>query len=83
MAATGTAPEFVAMDNEPDLWGDTHYDVHPKCPTYEEILAEYLQYAPLVKRRPSGRHDRARPVLLVRLLAASRPDRTTVASPTS
>jgi hypothetical protein len=49
MAASGTTPEFVAMDNEPDLWGDTHYDVHPTCPTYEEILAKYLQYAPLAK----------------------------------
>ena len=34
--------EFIAMDNEPDLWGNTHYDVHPTCPTYEEILDKYL-----------------------------------------
>ena len=33
------------MDNEPELWGDTHYDVHPTCPTYEEILDKYLTYA--------------------------------------
>ena len=33
------------MDNEPDLWGYTHYDVHPECPTYEEILDKYLAYA--------------------------------------
>ena len=33
------------MDNEPELWGFTHYDVHPECPTYEEILDKYLTYA--------------------------------------
>ena len=33
------------MDNEPELWGHTHYDVHPACPTYEEILDRYLTYA--------------------------------------
>jgi hypothetical protein len=49
MAASGATPDFVAMDNEPDLWGDTHYDVHPQCPTYDEILDKYLTYAPLVR----------------------------------
>jgi Glycoside hydrolase family 44 len=49
MAASGATPDFVAMDNEPDLWGDTHYDVHPKCPTYEEILDKYLTYAVVAK----------------------------------
>ena len=48
LVAAGAVPEFVAMDNEPDLWGDTHYDVHPACPTYEEILTKYLQYATVV-----------------------------------
>jgi hypothetical protein len=49
MAASGTTPEFLAMDNEPDLWGDTHYDVHPICPTYDEILEKFLEYAPIAK----------------------------------
>ena len=44
--------EFVAMDNEPDLWGHTHYDVHPDCPTYEEILDKYLRVR---RRRPRRR----------------------------
>lgn len=48
LVAAGAEPEYVAMDNEPDLWGDTHYDVHPECPTYEEILATYLEYADVV-----------------------------------
>ena len=40
------------MDNEPELWGYTHYDVHPECPTYEEILDKYLTYA---TAHPRGR----------------------------
>jgi hypothetical protein len=35
---------FLAMDNEPELWGYSHYDVHPNCTTYSEILAKYIQY---------------------------------------
>ena len=45
----GLGPTFIAMDNEPDLWGSTHYDIHPDCPTYEEILATYLSYASAIR----------------------------------
>ena len=38
----GVDVEFIAMDNEPDIWGVTHYDVHPECATYEEILDKYI-----------------------------------------
>lgn len=40
---------FVAMDNEPELWGYTHYDVHPGCTTYDEILEKYLIYTEAVQ----------------------------------
>ena len=40
---------FFAMDNEPDLWGFTHYDVHPNCSTYDEIRDKYLEYATAVR----------------------------------
>jgi len=40
---------FLAMDNEPELWGYTHYDVHPSCTTYDEILSRFLQYAAAVR----------------------------------
>ena len=40
---------FFAMDNEPELWGYTHYDVHPTCTTYDEILNKYLEYAAAVR----------------------------------
>jgi hypothetical protein len=49
LVADGHAPRFIAMDNEPDLWGFTHYDVHPDCPTYEEILDTYLRHATAVR----------------------------------
>jgi hypothetical protein len=40
---------FIAMDNEPELWGHTHYDVHPNCTTYQEILDKYIEYAGAVR----------------------------------
>lgn len=45
LLAEGFDIGYIAMDNEPELWGSTHYDVHPECPTYEEILDKYLEYA--------------------------------------
>ncbi len=29
LTADGLSVEYFAMDNEPELWGITHYDVHP------------------------------------------------------
>jgi hypothetical protein len=49
MAAAGAVPDYIAMDNEPDLWGHTHYDVHPDCPTYEEVLDKYQRYAAVAR----------------------------------
>jgi hypothetical protein len=43
------AVRFFAMDNEPDIWGTTHYDVHPKCTSYEEIRDKYIEYASAVR----------------------------------
>jgi len=40
---------FIAMDNEPELWGHTHFDIHPECPTYEEILDRYVTYATAIR----------------------------------
>ncbi len=45
----GLAVRFVATDNEPELWGYTHYDVHPDCTTYAEILQTFLTYATAVR----------------------------------
>lgn len=41
---------FYAMDNEPDLWADnTHVDVHPVRPGYNDMLRNFLDYAGAVK----------------------------------
>lgn len=54
LLADGAAIEYIAMDNEPDLWGGQHFDVHPTCPTYEEILDKYLTYATAVREVAPG-----------------------------
>ena len=41
--------KIIAMDNEPELWGYTHYDVHPNCTTYQEILQQYIDYSTMVR----------------------------------
>jgi len=45
----GYAVPIVALDNEPELWGYTHYDVHPTCTTYDEILQKHLSYAAAIR----------------------------------
>lgn len=51
LGAPGKLPvRFVAMDNEPDLWGYTHYDVHPAYATYAEMRDTYLEYAAAVRK---------------------------------
>ena len=41
--------QFFAMDNEPDLWDSTHTDVHPARMGYDDVLRNFLEYAPAVK----------------------------------
>ena len=45
LLADGYDIPVISMDNEPELWGYTHYDVHPECPTFQEILDKYLAHA--------------------------------------
>lgn len=52
----GYPVDFIALDNEPELWGYTHYDVHPDCTTYQEIVDKYLEYAgPIREAAPNAR----------------------------
>jgi hypothetical protein len=44
-AAFGSAPHFYDMDNETDIWGGTHHDVHPNPSGYEELRDTYLGVA--------------------------------------
>jgi len=40
---------YYIMDNEPNLWQDTHRDVHPDGPTMEEVRDKIFDYAARVK----------------------------------
>ncbi len=47
--ASAGGVRFYAMDNEPDLWDNTHTDMHPVSPGYDEIVDRFLDYANAVK----------------------------------
>ena len=40
---------FYNLDNEPMLWADTHRDVHPEPPGYDELRDRTLAYAAAIK----------------------------------
>jgi hypothetical protein len=46
--------KFYAMDNEPDLWSQTHTDVHPVQMGYDSMLKEFVDYASAVKEVDSS-----------------------------
>ncbi len=41
----GMQPHFYDMDNEMDIWGSTHRDVHPNPTTYDELRDTYISEA--------------------------------------
>ena len=47
--AFGSAPHFYDMDNEIDIWGGTHRDIHPSPSGYEELRDTYLAEARALK----------------------------------
>ncbi len=47
--AFGSAPHFYNMDNEIDIWGGTHRDIHPEPSGYEELRDTYLSEARALK----------------------------------
>lgn len=48
-AAFGSAPHFYNMDNEIDIWGSTHFDVHPAPSAYNELRDTYIAEAQALK----------------------------------
>lgn len=44
-SAFGSAPHFYDMDNEIDIWGGTHQNVHPNQSGYNELRDTYLRVA--------------------------------------
>ena len=47
--AFGSAPHFYDMDNEVDIWGSTHRDIHPSPSAYNELRDTYLAEARALK----------------------------------
>ena len=43
--AFGSSPHFYDMDNETDIWGGTHRNVHPNQSGYTELRDTYLRVA--------------------------------------
>ena len=67
--AFGTAPHFYDMDNEIDIWGGTHRDIHPSPTTYDELRDIYLTEARALKGWDPASHSlRPGELLLVFLL---------------
>jgi glycosyl hydrolase family 44 len=47
--AFGSAPHFYDMDNEIDIWGGTHRDVHPSPTAYSEMRDTFVTQARKLK----------------------------------
>jgi Glycoside hydrolase family 44 len=48
-SATGGGVQFYALDNEPELWSETHRDIHPTLLGYDELLQRSLAYGKAIK----------------------------------
>jgi hypothetical protein len=53
-AAADGGVRYYAIDNEPDLWSSTHVDIHPVHPSYDDLLATFLEYALAIKAVDPG-----------------------------
>jgi hypothetical protein len=47
--AFGNAPHFYDMDNEIDIWGSTHRDVHPSPSAYNEMRDTFISESRALK----------------------------------
>lgn len=41
---------LYSLDNEPDLWADTHSHIHPAAVTYAELLSKSIDFARSIRR---------------------------------
>ncbi len=42
-------PIWFALDNEPDLWAESHAAIHPSAVTYTELVQKTIDYADAIK----------------------------------
>jgi hypothetical protein len=48
-SAFGATPHFYDMDNEIDIWGGTHFDIHPAPSGFDELRDTYISEARKLK----------------------------------
>src|SRR5271168_1775036 len=48
-AAFGSSPHFYDMDNEIEIWGSTHRDVHPQPSAYDELRDTFIAESTALK----------------------------------
>ena len=48
-SANSGGVSFYALDNEPELWSETHRDIHPTPLGYDELLQRSLAYGEAIK----------------------------------
>lgn len=53
-AANSGGVKLYALDNEPELWSETHRDAHPSAQTYDELLTRSLAYGAALKAADPG-----------------------------
>lgn len=48
-SCAGTVPLAFCLDNEPDLWSQTHAEIHPDATTYDELCQRTVTFASAIK----------------------------------
>jgi hypothetical protein len=46
----GNGPHYYGIDNEPEIWNDVHWDVHPNPTTYAEMRNLFVTEIPNIKQ---------------------------------
>jgi hypothetical protein len=46
---SGTTKVLITLDNQPELWGQTHIALHPAHTTYSEVVARSTEYAKMIR----------------------------------
>lgn len=49
MGQAGAADVLISLDNQPELWHQTHAPVHPTHATYQEVVGRNVAYAKMIR----------------------------------
>jgi hypothetical protein len=53
-SASNGGVRFYDLDNEPELWSETHRDIHPTPESYDELFARSVAYGAAIKQADPG-----------------------------